>query len=85
MAEEETRMNAPRLFCTAGRLDSDVPHQQVYFFFTKQMKEWSFILHAKGQNGGVQLISTNEFLYYIDVQFDVSPISCLERNAYLFM
>lgn len=57
MAEEETRMNARRLFYTAGRLDSDVPHQKgffmIYFFaFTKQSLS---IVHAKGQNGSIQL------------------------------
>lgn len=42
MAEEETRMNARRLFYPAGRLDSDVPPQKVFYYFIflqKKMKE----------------------------------------------
>lgn len=79
MVEEETRMNACCLFYSADRLDSDVPHQKlfiiyryIYIFFTKQMKERSFILHAKGQNGGIRLGADQQSAFSISTSIPKS-------------
>lgn len=77
-------MNARRLFYTAGRLDSDVPHQKgfffmIYFFLLQNKCSYdppSFMLRVKAVVSSSALISKSALMNsHVDVNFSV----CKER------